>query len=97
LDDESQMIEQGLHLLGLHIIWKARNLPDAKDTSPDSQSFRATLREQRDSLLEKLVEYVVGQQSNTAEGVKRTVSVSFVLVLPLLMDYFQMERPSRTS
>ncbi|KIJ16482.1 hypothetical protein PAXINDRAFT_113645 [Paxillus involutus ATCC 200175] len=70
--EEERMIEQGLHLLGLHIIWKARNLPDAKDTSPDSQSFRATLREQRDSLLEKLVEYVVGQQSNTAEGVKRT-------------------------
>ncbi|KAF9224974.1 hypothetical protein BS17DRAFT_779369 [Gyrodon lividus] len=69
--EEERMIEQGLHLLGLHIIWKARNLPEAKDTSSDSQNFRETLREQRDSLLEKLVEYVVGQQSNTAEGVKR--------------------------
>ncbi|KIJ64745.1 hypothetical protein HYDPIDRAFT_28110 [Hydnomerulius pinastri MD-312] len=69
--EEERMIEQGLHLLGLHIIWKTRGLPDAKDASPDSEKFRDTLREQRDSLLEKLVEYVVGQQSNTAEGVKR--------------------------
>ncbi|KIK96764.1 hypothetical protein PAXRUDRAFT_825621 [Paxillus rubicundulus Ve08.2h10] len=70
--EEERMIEQGLHLLSLHIIWKARNLPDPNDTSPDSQNFRTTLQEQRDSLLEKLVEYVVGQQSNTAEGVRRT-------------------------
>ena len=69
-----QMIEQGLHLLGLHIIWKAQSLPDAKDMSVDSNKLRETLREQRDSLLEKLVEYAVGTQSNTAEGVKRAVS-----------------------
>lgn len=68
------MIEQGLHLLGLHILWKARSLPDAKDTSVDSNELRETLRDQRDSLLEKLVEYAVGAQSNTAEGVKRAVS-----------------------
>lgn len=67
------MVEQGLHLLGLHIIWKARSLPDVKDTSPDSNTFRQALRDQRDSLLEKLVDYVVGQQSNTGEAVKRAV------------------------
>ncbi|KAF8558607.1 hypothetical protein OG21DRAFT_1504012 [Imleria badia] len=69
--EEERMVEQGLHLLGLHVIWKARSLPDVKDTSPDSDTFRQALREQRDSLLEKLVDYVVGQQSNTAEVVKR--------------------------
>lgn len=69
------MIEQGLHLLGLHILWKARSLPGAKDTSVDSNELRETLRDQRDSLLEKLVEYAVGAQSNTAEGVKRAVSL----------------------
>ncbi|KAG6380328.1 hypothetical protein JVT61DRAFT_8438 [Boletus reticuloceps] len=38
--EEERMVEQGLHLLGLHIIWKARSLPDVKDTSPDSDNFR---------------------------------------------------------
>ncbi|KAH7883079.1 hypothetical protein F5I97DRAFT_1979019 [Phlebopus sp. FC_14] len=69
--EEERMIEQCLHLLSLHIIWKARSLPDAKDTSPDSEKLRDTLCEQRDSLLEKLVEYAVGTQSNPVEGVKR--------------------------
>lgn len=73
------MIEQGLHLLGLHTIWKARSLPDAKDTSPDSEKFRQTLCEQRDSLIEKLIDYVVGQQSNTGEGVKRVVGSDVVI------------------
>ena len=73
------MVEQGLHLLGLHIIWKARSLPDVKDTSPDSDKFRQALREQRDSLIEKLTDYVVGQQSNTAEVVKRAVGSSAVV------------------
>lgn len=75
---DRQMVEQGLHLLGLHVIWKARSLPDVKDTSPDSDTFRHALREQRDSLLEKLVDYVVGQPSNTAEVVKRAVSPNVV-------------------
>ncbi|KAI6128214.1 hypothetical protein EDD16DRAFT_1550109 [Pisolithus croceorrhizus] len=69
--EEERMIEQGLHLLGLHIIWKARRLPDAGDEAADSNKLRETLREQRDSLLERLIEYAVGTQSNTAEGVKR--------------------------
>ncbi|KAI6126831.1 hypothetical protein F5141DRAFT_1083660 [Pisolithus sp. B1] len=69
--EEERMVEQGLHLLGLHIIWKARSLPDAGDEAADSNKLRETLREQRDSLLERLVEYAVGTQSNTAEGVKR--------------------------
>jgi cohesin complex subunit SA-1/2 len=68
-----QMIEQGLQVLGLHIMWKTRSLPDAKEATPEDEKYMETLREQRDSLLEKLVEYAVGTQSNTAEAVKRAV------------------------
>ncbi|KAG1740516.1 uncharacterized protein EDB91DRAFT_353827 [Suillus paluster] len=69
--EEERMIEQGLQILGLHIMWKTRNLPDAKEATPEDEKYIETLREQRDSLLEKLVEYAVGTQSNTAEAVKR--------------------------
>ncbi|OAX37862.1 hypothetical protein K503DRAFT_742134 [Rhizopogon vinicolor AM-OR11-026] len=69
--EEERMIEQGLQVLGLHIMWKTRNLPDTKEATPDDEKYTETLREQRDSLLEKLVEYAVGTQSNTAEAVKR--------------------------
>jgi hypothetical protein len=31
------MAEQELHLLGLYIIWKARSLPDVKDSSEEEE------------------------------------------------------------
>lgn len=68
------MIEQALNVLNLHIIWKARGLTSAEDPSADEAKHRESLKEQRDTLLEKLVEYAVGTQSNTGESVKRVVS-----------------------
>lgn len=68
------MIEQALNVLNLHIIWKARGLTSAADPSADEIQHRESLREQREYFLEKLIEYAVGTQSNTAEGVKRAVS-----------------------
>lgn len=70
------MIEQALNVLNLHIIWKARALTSAADPSVDEVKHRESLNDQREAFLEKLVEYAVGTQSNTAEGVKRTASVS---------------------
>jgi cohesin complex subunit SA-1/2 len=69
-----QMIEQALNVLNLHIIWKARGLTSATDLSMDEIQYGNSLKDQRASLMEKLVEYAVGTQSNTVEGVKRTVS-----------------------
>jgi cohesin complex subunit SA-1/2 len=68
------MVVQALHLLALHIIWKGKALVTDLEPSPEESRFRETLKKQRESLLEKLVEYAVGTQSNTVEGVKRAVS-----------------------
>lgn len=78
-----QMIEHALNVLNLHIIWKARDLTSAADPSPEEIQHRESLKEQREYLLEKLVEYAIGTQSNTAEGVKRTVSS---LIIPHIVD-----------
>jgi cohesin complex subunit SA-1/2 len=69
-----QMVDRALHLLTLHVIWKARNLVHL---ATEEESYRETLREQRDSLVEKLVEYAIGTQSNTLLSVKRAVRDSF--------------------
>lgn len=71
--DCSQMVEQALHLLTLHIMWKGKGLTVDDDMSTEETKLREILVAQRESLLEKLIEYAVGEQSNTAEGVKRTV------------------------
>ena len=72
------MIEQALTVLNLHIIWKARGLSTDAEPSADEIKHHESLRDQRDVLLEKLIEYAVGAQSNTAEGVKRMVRQSYL-------------------
>ncbi|KAH9947828.1 hypothetical protein B0H21DRAFT_821509 [Amylocystis lapponica] len=70
--EEELMIDRALHLLTLHIMWKARglNLADVGASAEDAL-FGEKLREQRETLLEKLLEFAVGTQSNTVEGVRR--------------------------
>ena len=70
------MVDRALHLLTLHIIWKARNLVHL---ATEEEAFRETLREQRDILLEKLVEYAVGTQSNALLGVRRAVGFLYIV------------------
>ncbi|KAG5641552.1 hypothetical protein DXG03_004787 [Asterophora parasitica] len=69
--EEETLIEQALHVLTLHIIWKGKCLANDPDTAPEDLRFKETLVTQRESLLEKLVEYAVGTQSNTGDNVKR--------------------------
>jgi cohesin complex subunit SA-1/2 len=67
------MVEQALQALTLHIMWKARGLTATEDPSQDGVRYRQKLVEQRESLLEKLIEYAIGGRSNAVEGVKRSV------------------------
>lgn len=69
------MVDRALHLLTLHIIWKARNLMRTQVLAAELEQQQDALREQRDILLEKLLEYAVGTQSNTLDVVKRAVSI----------------------
>ncbi|KAI9060084.1 hypothetical protein FKP32DRAFT_1578832 [Trametes sanguinea] len=69
--EEEMMVDRALQLLTLHIMWKARGLPAGAELTPEEIEFRDKLKEQRDALLEKLVEFAVGTQSNTVEGVRR--------------------------
>ena len=76
------MIDQALQVLYLHILWKARGLTNPNEPSEDELAFREKLKEQRDSVLDKLLEFAVGTQSNTAEGVRRAVRLLFALKFP---------------
>ncbi|KAI0356888.1 hypothetical protein OH77DRAFT_1423133 [Trametes cingulata] len=69
--EEELMVDRALQVLTLHIMWKARGLPAGAELTPEEMSFRDKLKEERTILLEKLVEFAVGTQSNTVEGVRR--------------------------
>ena len=80
-----KMVDRAVQLLTLHIMWKARSLPAAAELSPDEIQFRDKLKDERASLLEKLVEFAVGTQSNTVEGVRRAVRhVEVLFEVPVL-------------
>ncbi|KAI0342546.1 hypothetical protein BDW22DRAFT_1357931 [Trametopsis cervina] len=70
--EEESMIDQALHLQTLYIIWKTRGLTTVSDPSPAELQYRDRLKACRDTLIDRLLEFVVGTQSNTTEGVRRT-------------------------
>ncbi|KAJ6612818.1 hypothetical protein B0H10DRAFT_2051218 [Mycena sp. CBHHK59/15] len=81
--EEAFMITQALELMCKHLLWKAKRLrleEELPEPTPEELRFREKIKEQRDSLLEKLVEYAVGTHSNTAEAVTRTAFMSLVNV-----------------
>lgn len=72
------MVEQALNTLMLHVLWKTKGLTAVADPTPEDLRYKAVLREQRGSLLEKLVEYAIGTQSNVVEGVRRVVCPTYL-------------------
>ncbi|KAJ7248617.1 hypothetical protein B0H12DRAFT_1123467 [Mycena haematopus] len=76
--EEAFMIAQAIELLQKHILWKVVRLrtfeepEEGEEASLEEARFCEKVKEQRDSLLEKLVEFAVGTQSNTSEAVTRT-------------------------
>ncbi|EAU84056.2 cohesin subunit [Coprinopsis cinerea okayama7 len=69
--EEETMVEQALNVLTLHMYWKAKGLLVATDPNAEENPYKEVLQEQRESLIDKLKEYAVGNQSNTVDGVKR--------------------------
>lgn len=85
------MLEQALHLLSLHLMWKSQPFLHPRDTplSQDEAQNRETMINQRDALVEKLVEYAVGTQvrgNGIVESVKRAVCI---LTHPVLWSFIQ--------
>ncbi|KAJ3862613.1 hypothetical protein EV359DRAFT_44818 [Lentinula novae-zelandiae] len=73
---EGEMLEQSLQLLTLYIMWKSRRLLSIASvpTSTEDVQGRKQLINQRDSHIDKLIEYAVGTQvqgNGIVEGVKR--------------------------
>ena len=70
-----KMVEQALHVLTLHIFWKAERFVHCTEQPATDVRLKDSLLRQRQALLEKLVEYAVGTQSNTADSVRRAVRI----------------------
>lgn len=58
-------------VLVMHLIWKFGNM--SAQTAVADEEAKEKMKLQRDSLLERLVDYTSGGQTNVLEGVKKTV------------------------
>ena len=73
-----QLIDRALQMLMLHIVWKMRNLKNGSIPAANESQFIDVLKEQRDTLAEKLTEFAVGAQSNVLDTIKRSVSIRLI-------------------
>ena len=64
------MVQQCLVALTIHSMWKSMSLPEE---SEDNMPAHDAYIESRSTLINKLVEFSIGTQSNTSEEVQRVV------------------------
>lgn len=76
------MMNESLNLLVLYVAWKARLLQTNPIAEDERDNIYEELKTVRDALTKRLTEFAVGTQSNTAEGVKRSVCISYSVLGP---------------
>ncbi|KAJ1301134.1 hypothetical protein OPQ81_003546 [Rhizoctonia solani] len=69
--EEEMMMNESLQLLVLYVAWKVRHLQTTPLAEDDKAKEYDDLKELRNALVERLTQFSVGAQTNTAEGVKR--------------------------
>lgn len=78
------MVEHALSILGTHFTWQlSAFLAEVGASEQPDFAALAALCERRTTLVAKLEEFSVGQNSNAAEGVKQVVSVGLSFRLTL--------------
>ncbi|GAA6000843.1 cohesin subunit IRR1 [Rhodotorula paludigena] len=77
--EEAAMVEHAIQVLGTHLVWQLQAVA-VETVQAETADLPAiiSVSERRRSLLDKLEEYAVGNETNAAEGVKQ-VSLAFLL------------------
>ncbi|GAA5920161.1 hypothetical protein JCM6882_006360 [Rhodosporidiobolus microsporus] len=77
--EEASMIEHALNVLGTHIVWQLHAVTtETLQAGSADVAAVLTATEKRQSLLDKLEEFAVGNETNAAEGVKQ-VALAWLL------------------
>lgn len=71
------MIEQVISILSSYIVWKSHEVFSADLSSAEGHALQQALKQQRDPIVDNLTEFVIGENSQVTESVKRAVRESF--------------------
>ncbi|KAG8957246.1 hypothetical protein FRC03_010340 [Tulasnella sp. 419] len=90
--EEEMMVDHAFQLLTLHITWKLLGMvpgppKSTSSSSPasDAAKIKDTLKEQRDTLVEKLTECALGTASRPCENVKRSAFICLLMLHTLFL------------
>lgn len=68
------MVEHALEVLGTHLVWQLQAVVvETHQAGSADVASVLTVAERRQSFLDKLEEFAVGNETNAAEGVKQVV------------------------
>lgn len=80
------MLEHVIAVVCTYVLWKSRVvLADNSRANTEEHALRQALKQQRDSVVDSLIDFVVGEESQVTELVKRAVSTDSSIVVPLLI------------
>jgi len=71
------MIEQVISILSLYIGWKSHEVFSADLSSAEGHALQQALKQQRDPIVGNLLDFVIGENSQVTEPVKRAVSLFY--------------------
>ncbi|KAG8818564.1 hypothetical protein FRC17_010784 [Serendipita sp. 399] len=89
--NEDHLIEQAISILFSYILWKSHAVTAADTSSAEGHALQQALNQQRDPILENLIDYIIGEDSQVTQSVKRA---AFMTVIRLhLMFGMHSPRP----
>ncbi|KAG8849420.1 hypothetical protein FRC20_002314 [Serendipita sp. 405] len=71
--NEDHVIEQAISILFSYILWKSHGVTAADGSSAEGHALQQALKQLRDPILQNLTEYVIGENSQVTQDVKRAL------------------------
>lgn len=68
------MVEQIISILSLYISWKSTEMFSADLSGAEGHALQQALKQQRDPIVDNFLDFVIGENSQVTEPVKRSVS-----------------------
>ncbi|KIM27792.1 hypothetical protein M408DRAFT_329747 [Serendipita vermifera MAFF 305830] len=75
-ESEDKMIEQVISILSSYIIWKSHEVFSADLSSAEGHALQQSLKQQRDPIVDTFLDFVIGENSQVTEPVKRAAFLS---------------------
>ncbi|KAG8773087.1 hypothetical protein FRC15_002275 [Serendipita sp. 397] len=76
--NEDHVIEQAISILFSYILWKSHGVTAADGSSAEGHALQQALKQLRDPILQNLTEYVIGENSQVTQDVKRAAFLAVI-------------------